>query len=128
MTYSDVRGCKEQIGKLREVVETPLLHVSLWLTRQAKPSARAVANRTDANFICIIGSELIQKYVNEDARMVQELFKLVQLKRACINFSNEVNAISRAWFDKGAGGDNEVQRMMLELITQMGWVQSKFSW
>lgn len=27
MTYSDVGGCKEQINKLREVVETPLLHV-----------------------------------------------------------------------------------------------------
>lgn len=30
VTYSDVGGCKEQIEKLREVVETPLLHVSLW--------------------------------------------------------------------------------------------------
>ena len=29
VTYSDVGGCKEQIEKLREVVETPLLHVSL---------------------------------------------------------------------------------------------------
>lgn len=28
VTYSDVGGCKEQIEKLREVVETPLLHVS----------------------------------------------------------------------------------------------------
>ena len=28
MTYSDVGGCKEQIEKLREVVEVPLLHVS----------------------------------------------------------------------------------------------------
>jgi len=27
VTYSDVGGCKEQIEKLREVVETPLLHV-----------------------------------------------------------------------------------------------------
>lgn len=29
VTYSDVGGCKEQIEKLREVVETPLLHVSV---------------------------------------------------------------------------------------------------
>ena len=29
MTYSDVGGCKEQIEKLREVVETPLLHVRI---------------------------------------------------------------------------------------------------
>ncbi len=31
VTYSDVGGCKEQIEKLREVVETPLLHVSIFL-------------------------------------------------------------------------------------------------
>lgn len=30
VTYSDVGGCKEQIEKLREVVETPLLHVSTY--------------------------------------------------------------------------------------------------
>ena len=30
VTYSDVGGCKEQIEKLREVVETPLLHVCLY--------------------------------------------------------------------------------------------------
>ena len=30
VTYSDVGGCKEQIEKLREVVETPLLHVSIY--------------------------------------------------------------------------------------------------
>jgi 26S proteasome regulatory subunit T1 len=28
VTYADIGGCKEQIEKLREVVETPLLHVS----------------------------------------------------------------------------------------------------
>lgn len=27
VTYNDVGGCKEQIEKLKEVVETPLLHV-----------------------------------------------------------------------------------------------------
>jgi AAA+ superfamily predicted ATPase len=39
-------------------------------------SARAVANRTDACFIRVIGSELVQKYVGEGARMVRELFTM----------------------------------------------------
>ena len=39
-------------------------------------SARAVANRTDATFIRVIGSELVQRYVSEGARMVRELFSL----------------------------------------------------
>jgi len=41
--------------------------------------ARAVANRTDACFIRVIGSELVQKYVGEGARMVRELFQVIKL-------------------------------------------------
>ena len=81
--------------------------------------ARAVANRTDATFIRVIGSELVQKYVGEGARMVRELFELARSKKACIIFFDEVDAIGGARFDDGAGGDNEVQRTMLELINQL---------
>lgn len=156
VTYGDVGGCKEQIEKLREVVETPLLAVSrmrakrriisteapLYLEQPEKfaalgidppkgvllygppgtgktLSARAVANRTDATFIRVIGSELVQKYVGEGARMVRELFEMARTKKACIIFFDEVDAIGGARFDDGAGGDNEVQRTMLELINQL---------
>ncbi|CAF5181448.1 unnamed protein product, partial [Rotaria magnacalcarata] len=81
--------------------------------------ARAVANRTDACFIRVIGSELVQKYVGEGARMVRELFEMARGKKACIIFFDEVDAIGGARFDDGAGGDNEVQRTMLELINQL---------
>ena len=47
-------------------------------------AARAVANRTDACFIRVIGSELVQKYVGEGARMVRELFQMARSKKACI--------------------------------------------
>lgn len=46
--------------------------------------ARAVANRTDATFIRVIGSELVQKYVGEGARMVRELFEMARAKKACV--------------------------------------------
>lgn len=156
VTYSDIGGCKEQIEKLREVVETPLLSVSahiyiyiyiyvVLISIIAQPErfvnlgidppkgvllygppgtgktlcARAVANRTDATFIRVIGSELVQKYVGEGARMVRELFEMARGKKACIIFFDEVDAIGGARFDDGAGGDNEVQRTMLELINQL---------
>jgi 26S proteasome regulatory subunit T1 len=54
-------------------------------------SARAVANRTDACFIRVIGSELVQKYVGEGARMVRELFTMARSKKACIIFFDEVS-------------------------------------
>lgn len=135
VTYSDVGGCKEQIEKLREVVELPLLSPERFAALGIDPPkgillygppgtgktlcARAVANRTDATFIRVIGSELVQKYVGEGARMVRELFEMARTKKACIVFFDEIDAIGGARFDDGAGGDNEVQRTMLELITQL---------
>jgi 26S proteasome regulatory subunit T1 len=58
-------------------------------------SARAVANRTDACFIRVIGSELVQKYVGEGARMVRELFTMARSKKACIIFFDEVRMTVR---------------------------------
>ena len=90
VTYSDLGGCKDQIDKIREVVELPLLHPEKFTQLGIDPpkgvllygppgtgktlTARAVANRTDACFIRVIGSELDQRYVGEGARMVRELF------------------------------------------------------
>ncbi|CCE61928.1 hypothetical protein TPHA_0B02550 [Tetrapisispora phaffii CBS 4417] len=135
VTYTDVGGCKDQIEKLREVVELPLLSPERFATLGIDPPkgillygppgtgktlcARAVANRTDATFIRVIGSELVQKYVGEGARMVRELFEMARTKKACIIFFDEIDAVGGARFDDGAGGDNEVQRTMLELITQL---------
>ncbi|KAJ5726350.1 uncharacterized protein N7483_007707 [Penicillium malachiteum] len=120
VTYGDVGGCKEQIEKLREVVEMPLVPCYTVPPGTGKTlCARAVANRTDATFIRVIGSELVQKYVGEGARMVRELFEMARTKKACIIFFDEIDAVGGARFDDGAGGDNEVQRTMLELITQL---------
>ena len=70
-------------------------------------------------FIRVIGSELVQKYVGEGARMVRELFQLARSKKAAIVFFDEVDAIGGARFDDGAGGDNEVQRTMLQIVTEL---------
>ncbi|KAL2539070.1 26S protease regulatory subunit 7A [Abeliophyllum distichum] len=84
VTYNDVGGCKEQIEKMRDVSYpcfTPEKFVKLGIDPlkgvlcYGPPStgktllARAMANRTDACFIRVIGSELVQKYVGEGARM-----------------------------------------------------------
>ncbi|XP_026427587.1 26S proteasome regulatory subunit 7 homolog A-like [Papaver somniferum] len=135
VTYNDVGGCKDQIERMREVVELPMLHPEKFVKLGIDPPkgilcygppgtgktllARAVANRTDACFIRVIGSELVQKYIGEGARMVREIFQWARTKKACILFFDEVDAIGGARFDDGAGGDNEVQRSMLELINQL---------
>lgn len=136
VTYDDVGGAKEAMEKLREVLELPLLHPERFVTLGIDPpkgillygppgtgktlSARAVANRTDACFIRVIGSELVQKYVGEGARMVRELFTMARSKRACIVFFDEIDAIggARTGSDEN-GSDNEVQRTMLQIVTEL---------
>lgn len=137
VTYSDIGGCKDEIDKLREVLETPLLHPERFVKLGIQPPkgvllygppgtgktllARAVANRTDACFIRVVGSELVQKYVGEGARMVRELFEMARSKKACLVFFDEIDAIggARSADDGSGSGDNEVQRTMLELINQL---------
>jgi len=132
VTYNELGGCKEQIERLREVVELPMLHPERFVNLGIDPpkgvllfgppgtgktlAARAVANRTDACFIRVIGSELVQRYVGEGARMVREIFQMAKTKKACIVFIDEVDAIGGARFEDGAGGDSEVQRTMLEIV------------
>jgi len=79
----------------------------LWLAGKTL-LARAVAHRTDACFIRVIGSELVQKYVGEGARMVRELFQMARSKKACLIFFDEVDAIGGARFDDGAGKSTNV--------------------
>jgi len=135
VTYDSIGGMTDELEQLREVVEIPLLHPERFYTLGIEPpkgvllygppgtgktlTARAVANRTDACFIRVIGSELVQKYVGEGARMVRELFQMARTKKACIIFFDEVDAIGGTRFDDGAGGDNEVQRTMLEILNQL---------
>lgn len=135
VTYDDIGGCKEAIIELREVVEDPLLHPEKFVRLGIDPPkgvllygppgtgktlcARAVANRTDAVFIRVIGSELVQKYVGEGARMVRELFQMARTKKACIIFFDEIDAIGSKRRDNSDGSGNEVQRTMLEIVNQL---------
>merc|ERR1719296_229096 len=136
VTYDDIGGCSEELRNLKEVVEMPLLHpekladlgidppkgVLLWGPPGTGKTlcARAVANRTDACFIRVIGSELVQKYVDEGARMVRELFEMARTKKACLIFFDEIDAIggARSGGDDN-GSDNEVQRTMLQIVTEL---------
>jgi len=121
VTYNDLGGCKDQIEKIREVVEMPLLHPERFVQLGIDPPkgvllygppgtgktlcARAVANRTDACFIRVIGSELVQRYVGEGARMVRELFQMARNKKSCIIFFDEIDAVGGS---RSGDGDSEV--------------------
>jgi 26S proteasome regulatory subunit T1 len=135
VTYNEIGGYKEQIEKLREVLELPLLNPQIFNQLGIDPpkgvmlygppgtgktlTARAVANRTDACFIRISGCELVQKYIGEGARLVRELFQMARTKKACIIFFDEIDSIGGVRSDDPEHGDTEVQRTMLEIINQL---------
>uniref|UniRef100_A0A915JAB0 AAA+ ATPase domain-containing protein n=1 Tax=Romanomermis culicivorax TaxID=13658 RepID=A0A915JAB0_ROMCU len=141
ITYADVGGCKEQIQKLREIVELPLLHPERFeklgieapkgVLMYGPPGtgktlcARAVANRTDACFIKVNGSELVQKYVGEGARLIREMFALAKQKKLCIMFFDEIDAFGGARHKDAEDVEHEVQRTMLELVNQLDGFDSR---
>ena len=139
VTFEEIGGCEEEIQKIREIVEKPLKNPQQFIDLGIDPPkgallygppgtgktllARAVANCTDAAFIRIIGSELVQRYIGEGARMVREIFKLARSKKACILFFDEVDAFGGTRFGDDSVG--EVQRTMLEVLNQLDGFDSR---
>jgi 26S proteasome regulatory subunit T3 len=86
---------------------------------------KAVANSTTANFIRVVGSEFVQKYLGEGPRMVRDVFRMARENSPAIIFIDEIDAIATKRFDAQTGADREVQRILLELLNQMdGFDQS----
>lgn len=138
-TYEMVGGLDKQIKEIKEVIELPIKHPELFEALGiAQPKgvllygppgtgktllARAVAHHTDCTFIRVSGSELVQKYIGEGARMVRELFVMAREHAPSIIFMDEVDSIGSTRMESGSG-DSEVQRTMLELLNQLDGFES----
>jgi proteasome regulatory subunit len=81
--------------------------------------AKAVAHQTQATFIKLAGSELVQKYIGEGARLVRELFQLARQKAPSILFIDELDAIGASRYEASTSGDREVQRTLMQLLSEM---------
>ena len=133
--YKDIGGLVEELNELRSTVELPMLHPKRFTKVGVEPPkgvllvgppgtgktlmAKAVANATNATFIRLIGSELVQKYIGEGARLVRELFQLAQEKSPSIIFIDELDAVGAKRMDVGTTGDREVQRTLMQLLGEL---------
>lgn len=141
VTYADVGGLDMQKQEIREAVELPLVQADLYQQIGIDPPrgvllygppgtgktmlVKAVANATEASFIRVNGSEFVHKYLGEGPRMVRDVFRLARENAPSIIFIDEVDSIATKRFDAQTGSDREVQRILIELLTQMdGFDQS----
>ncbi|VVB89254.1 Proteasome-activating nucleotidase [uncultured archaeon] len=135
ISYSDIGGLDEQMRELREAVELPLIRPEVFERVGIEPPkgvllygapgtgktllAKAVAHQTKATFIRIVGSELVQKYIGEGARLVRDLFKMAKEKAPSIIFIDELDSIGAKRLDTATSGDREVQRTLMQLLSEM---------
>ena len=135
VAYSDIGGLTDQIREIREAVEYPLLRSDLYKKVGVDPPkgvlligspgtgktliAKAVAHHTNATFVRLVGSELVQKYIGEGARLVRELFQLAREKAPTIIFIDEVDSIGAKRLEVATSGDREVQRTLMQLLAEM---------
>ncbi len=135
VTYSDIGGLDKQIEEVREAVELPLIKPHLFAEIGIEPPkgvllfgppgtgktliAKAVATETKATFIRVVGSEFVQKYIGEGARLVREVFELAREKSPTILFIDEIDAIAARRTNSDTSGDREVQRTLMQLLAEM---------
>lgn len=135
VTYEEVGGLEEQLREIREAVEEPMIKPELYIKVGIEPPkgvllvgppgvgktllAKAVANKTNATFIRFVGSELVQKYIGEGARLVRELFALAKEKSPTIVFIDELDSIGAKRLEIATSGDREVQRTLMQLLAEL---------
>merc|ERR1711974_143008 len=135
VNYADLGGLGDQIRELREVIELPLINPELFNRVGISPPkgcllygppgtgktllARAVASQLDCNFLKVVSSAIVDKYIGESARLIREMFNYARDHQPCIIFMDEIDAIGGRRFSEGTSADREIQRTLMELLNQM---------
>jgi transitional endoplasmic reticulum ATPase len=110
VTYEDIGGLKEEIQKVREMIELPLRHPEIFeklgieapkgVLLYGPPGtgktllAKAVANESNAHFISISGPEIMSKFYGESEARLREIFKEAKEKAPSIMFVDEIDSIA----------------------------------
>ncbi|WP_435347762.1 proteasome-activating nucleotidase Pan2 [Haloarchaeobius sp. HRN-SO-5] len=139
--YADIGGIDEQVREVREAVEEPLVDPEKFEDVGIDPPsgvllhgppgtgktmlAKAVANQTDATFIKMAGSELVRKFIGEGSRLVRDLFELASEREPAIIFIDEIDAIAATRTESKTSGDAEVQRTMMQLLSEMDGFEAR---
>lgn len=140
VSFSQVGGLNDQIRELREVIELPLTNPELFKRVGIKPPkgvllygppgtgktllARALACNINASFLKVVASAIVDKYIGESARVIREMFGYAKDHQPCVIFMDEIDAIGGKRFSEGTSADREVQRTLMELLSQLDGFES----
>lgn len=138
VTYEDIGGLKEEVKKVREMIEIPLKRPELFERLGITPPkgvlmhgppgtgktllAKAVANESDAHFIAINGPEIMSKYVGGSEERLREFFEEAEENAPSIIFIDEIDAIAPKRED--VSGEVE-RRIVAQLLTLMDGLKSR---
>ena len=133
--WSDIGGLDRQAEEIKEVIELPLKKPKLFEKVGITPPkgillygppgtgktilAKAVAAATDSTFIEVVGSELVQKFIGEGAKLIKEIFQMAREKAPTIIFIDEIDALASKRIDIGTSGEREVQRTFMQLLAEI---------
>ncbi|HLC81535.1 MAG TPA: AAA family ATPase [Candidatus Nanoarchaeia archaeon] len=134
-SWVEIGGLKNEVQEIKEVIELPLKKPKLFRDVGIQPPkgvllygppgtgktllAKAVANSTDATFIEVVGSELVQKFIGEGAKLVKDIFALAKQKAPSIIFIDEIDALAATRMDTGTSGEREVNRTFMQLLSEV---------
>lgn len=133
--FGKIGGLAEQIRQLKEIITLPLDTPEIFeRVGIAEPKgvllygppgtgktllARAIAATMDVNFLKVVASSLIEKYIGESSRMIREMFQYARERTPCIIFLDEIDAIGGKRSTESSSSDREVQRTLMELLNQL---------
>ncbi len=138
VTYEDIGGLRDELQRLREMIELPMRHPELFSHLGIDPPkgvllfgppgtgktliAKAVANESGAHFIPIAGPEVISKYYGESEQRLREVFEEAEENAPAIIFIDELDSIA----PKREEVTGEVERRVVaQLLTMMDGLEER---
>ncbi len=138
IAYEDIGGLKEEIQKIREMVEIPIKRPEIFQRLGIEPPkgvllhgppgtgktllAKAVANESEANFILLNGPEIMSKFYGESEKKLRDIFEDAEKNAPSIIFIDELDAIAPK--REEVGGEVE-RRVVSQILTLMDGLKSR---
>jgi transitional endoplasmic reticulum ATPase len=138
VTYEDIGGLKDEIERIREMVELPMKHPELFTHLGIEPPrgvllhgppgtgktllAKAVANEASAHFASIAGPEIMSKFYGESEERLRQIFKEAEKNAPSIIFIDELDAIAPS---RGEVTGEVEKRVVAQLLSLMDGLKTR---